>query len=889
MVKNKRGRNKKAVFFSLDALIALIIILLTITVVYPIIKYSEKESYVPEDIISSLSVLKIGEMDSDQVIQWKSQGNITDLNKSVLEQIGEFYVSTNPAVRDMARVLAEEVLLTINTEENIGIWYDDDLLASKNETSSENSKNLNVERQVISGIKEGNATTGYSARAFLTNSVQTKYYYFGGYVGEGNITLNAEYNGTLSKIELEITANKNFFIYVNDINLPGVFQPAVSEFEPEYFDLSAYNNSFNQGNNDFKLVPVDGTSDFHVAGGYLKLTYEDGVQYEQPIRYYFPGIEGIINLYDGFYVPGTLNELEVFLHYNSNNTMFFNIGNVSVFIGNSGGYDDTVSITNAELLSKGFDYTSLSSRTIPIRLGLGNLTQTSISEGNADIILITDVSGSMDWRLTSTSSGTTINNCNSPLIYANTTKRISLAKCLDKNFTAAILSVPGNRVGLVSFSDSLSASYSLNNNLTLLSNHVNSYSAGGGTCICCGINAAYNMLNSQSNSSRKKFILVMSDGGAGYKCTNINSCPPYNARCGDWAATSVNRCFSGTNTAGSYCTGGNFVAWECNPPLTAAMNNTIWSANRSAANLNATVSSVGFFLGSCFNANYTLSEIARVGGGIYKLGNSAEELFQAYSDIAASIISLSYVEQTANITGNIISILYPDSYIEFNYTREKTPYGLIITEEKTFTDAYSGSFSIPANSSVVETKVISYSGPRWTKEVSINNTVVYNLSKYGDEYIKLGDPYAINIPNSAVGDSNTVRLTTGVSPTNTSAGSLFNKIIYTMLKNIVSYSAISQYANGCNWTVQFEDNTYLNLEIPTGAADHCYYKNDSHEAPDSTDALKNAVYRLFKKLDLNENGKLDIKFTEQNLQVSSSDITGIPFPYETVVQVRKWW
>ena len=78
-------KNKKAVFFSLDALIALIVIILSISVIYPIIKYSEKESSVPEDVLGSLSALKIGElMAADAEVQTILAGKEIDANKSVL-------------------------------------------------------------------------------------------------------------------------------------------------------------------------------------------------------------------------------------------------------------------------------------------------------------------------------------------------------------------------------------------------------------------------------------------------------------------------------------------------------------------------------------------------------------------------------------------------------------------------------------------------------------------------------------------------------------------------------------------------------------------------------------------------------------------------------------
>jgi hypothetical protein len=135
-----------------------------------------------------------------------------------------------------------------------------------------------------------------------------------------------------------------------------------------------------------------------------------------------------------------------------------------------------------------------------------------------------------------------------------------------------------------------------------------------------------------------------------------------------------------------------------------------------------------------------------------------------------------------------------------------------------------------------------------------------------------------------------MEVTTGLDPTNSSPGSSSNKIIYTVVKDMSSYSAISSYANGCNWNIQFEDDSFLSLQIPPGATDLCFYTSDNFVEPDN-DALKIAVYNLFKKLDSDDppNGKINLKFEEQNLQVSSSEIIGIPYPWETVIHVRKWW
>ena len=52
--------------------------------------------------------------------------------------------------------------------------------------------------------------------------------------------------------------------------------------------------------------------------------------------------------------------------------------------------------------------------------------------------------------------------------------------------------------------------------------------------------------------------------------------------------------------------------------------------------------------------------------------------------------------------------------------------------------------------------------------------------------------------------------------------------------------------------------------------------------------LLTAVYNLLKLLDVDSDNKVDVKFSEQDLQISASEITGIPYTWATEVQVRKW-
>jgi len=880
MVKNKR--NKKAIFFSLDALIALVIILLSITVIYPIIKYSERESRVPEDILSSLSALKIGDMGTNNLyVQGLIDGgDITDLNKSVLEQIGEFYVSEE--TKPLAEELARQVLLTIDTNENIGLWYGGELLVSKNKIDYDDAKNVNVERQIISGIRQGEAITGYSARAFLSNSEQTKYYYFGGYVGEGNITLNIDYSGLLKEIKLEIVANKNFNIYVNNVMLPGIFEPAEEELEPEYFDLSAYiEDYFEPGINTFKLIPADGINNFHVAGGYLKLTYEDGVQYEQAERYYFPGINGIVNLYDGFYVPGELNNLEVNVQARVDDPekkIYMKFGNIEIFNETTGGISKNIIRTNEEieeiLDEAGKNYLDFSSKTIPIRIGIVGIDYEE-SEVIAEIFSSPSLSASSSAATlkaivdgTEYSSFEAVIKTNEKLVELV----LGIGNLVYMGLTPTGVGgvVPDNMYHELSQDES-----------SLISTIEDEWAKGNNKDFCAGIQKSFDNFNE----------------GADFRAIVLTVFDEPN-QCREWE-DEFNLIVEGTLIE-------KIKTKVCNlaDPDGPGGNDPVARLYSVDVGLSTPAENEGIQL---------LKDIADCSDGEYFRAELDDGLMDAYEDIITKIKDLIYNMQTIDIikSANAGSYLSPDSYIEFDYDRTEVPYGIIISSEKMFDDENGTSFEIPADSQIVETKVISYSGSRWTKDIKIINeeeeeSFVYNLDDYGLAYLELGDPYAINIPNAIleIAGSYNVKLRTATTPIDIFPGSPFNKIIYTIVKNMNSFSQIASNANGCEWYVEFEDEDSLIIRVPDEeeTTDTCFYQNIDDiptitceragfqgDCEDSDDALKIAIYNLFKKLDNDEDGRLDTKFEEQNLEITSSEITGIPYPWETEVQVRKWW
>ena len=202
-------KGKKAIFFSTDALIALSIIFLAVLTIYPTIYYTHNEAKIKTDVLDVFSVIKIGEIDNSYVRSLIQSGEITDPDKSVLEQIGEFYVVDE----SKAKALATAVFSGINSIQNIGIWYDNELLFSSNSSPYESAGNVHVDRQVITGIKKGEVLRGYVAKAWLKkiNEKKTSLFFRGDNICGGWRTYTwGEYCSSVQntiKYEFNVPAN----------------------------------------------------------------------------------------------------------------------------------------------------------------------------------------------------------------------------------------------------------------------------------------------------------------------------------------------------------------------------------------------------------------------------------------------------------------------------------------------------------------------------------------------------------------------------------------------------------------------------------------------------------------------------------------------------------
>ena len=212
---------------------------------------------------------------------------------------------------------------------------------------TKNNTRYTVSRtRMISGIEKYKPVTGVSARAYLkkTNLKTSSFAYFGGFIGQGNISVlirDIPGDAELLGMVVEVDAADDFNLNIN--NVPCDYSPSQFDFVPdldenmtaEQWDIMNCNQSILLGDdNAFEFVMPNNINTSYIAGGFVKVTYlteqTDRNVNTGSSRYYLPGIVGFVNLYDSFYVPGTLHNLSLHLHFKNNYTSNFTIGNVTV-------------------------------------------------------------------------------------------------------------------------------------------------------------------------------------------------------------------------------------------------------------------------------------------------------------------------------------------------------------------------------------------------------------------------------------------------------------------------------------------------------------------------------------------------------------------------------
>lgn len=853
----------KGQVFSLEAILAISLLVIFAIVVSFIGTTSfvqhqtyERFHYLAQDSLELLTKTKVSYVvDKFPAIKdLKDQGILReeDMDKSLLDVIGSLWVNGTEEAKNMAKNITESIL-NLTIPENLGYEVSMDGTSLANRSKPVKSL-LSVSKTTVSGYAVGKPVEGYTARAYLEKILgknTASYFYFGGFVGQGNITAiirDIPLDANISSIYIEGTFGSNFTLYVNK-TFCGIFNKTSSGyFAVDSFVINESNgqhclNQINKGYGNETAFDINFTSpdinEQFIGGGYIKVTY-DTTEFASPrknvYRYYFPGIYGLINLYDSFYLPGTLDEtngMRIHLHYYSNLTtpdgigieMFLNIGGIELNRTNATG-EVTIDLSFENISEKFGGINALkgnvSNRTVPIRFGSEEF-QAYGGVGLADAVLITDVSGSME-GVDVLGDSTNFNytnewcgirfignfcwsyycrysrgrcpyigfpNCDVQRRYCR--QKMDMAREVDRDFVYTVLNVSGNRVGLVSYSQDVDRVLSLTNNTTQLINQINSYRPLSTTCICCGINMAIQMLDTLSSSEKFRGMLVMSDGIAN-RMTSCGSCPsPWDnpVNCSVYKACEARNkgyvvfAVAFGDEADEY-TLQRIACWNCS-------SNT--------------------WIGQVTLPNGSTADCRAVR---YAQSNDYEELKRIYKQFAEYFAG-AYVTQRINVTGEVFkgNYLYPDSYIEFYYEPEaKEEYGEISLKVETNPFGCNGTFFVPQQVKVLDVIRTSYSSDFWSRKVYVNNSahnwnITWSLDSFGSNYVYLGDPFSIQFSPSYIksGENNTVGLVLGLGPTNTSSiCSSRDRVIYTAsFKSYTAYSSIVfPYIEGRNITVYYD-------------------------------------------------------------------------------------
>jgi hypothetical protein len=906
---HKKVHHRKGYYFILDAIFASILLvggLVALSQYSTTPQHISESEFFSQDLLTVLSSIKIYELNETYknnsfVVSEIDSGNITNQENSVLEQVGEYWAIGQ---QDKARALLDSLMTQVDLDKNFEIIvsnaYRTDYDTIYNTSSMEDFETVTASRRMISGIEKGSPLSGFTSAAYLrkiSGKKTNSYAYFGGFVGQGDINvmlaLPSDFNGSkMLDAVIKVETSGTFELYINAQQCGSSYSGNANQIS--LWNIAGCNSSFNSGDNDIEMHFTSPLNQSYISGGFIKLTYMTDTLLEASTsgykRYYFPSIDGFINLYDSFAVQGILNNWTINVTFNSLYDVFLTIGDDTITIP---GQNDTRNIYLTQ------DAVNSIYSTVPLRMGVYNLSNiTIIGQGvPSDSFLVTDISGSMDdcsgqyittemcryqykpyswswWWSTVTCEFNNVscnsNECGVSPLYStrnyqvlnqsNCLSLLDVAKEADSLFVDIIFNEStSHRVGLVDYSTN--AYYeNLTNIADILKSRIDGYSASGSTCTCCGINLARNLINSSVN---KKFIVVLSDGEPNYYCSNYND------------YTGINDGSIGDAVA---------IGWAINASKLACQNNI-------------TVYAIGFGTAMSASGHSVMQQIA-CNSSLYYNATDAAQLAEIYRNISMQIlVAANFSSQIVTVVGNFSHTkLYPNSYIDIYYDDvsniSETGKLSVVRESDQF-NGCSASIFIPSNIVVADAYVTSYSGSHWTDVLSVNDDVVFNLTNYGSNYDMLGDPFIIQVPALSLNSGvwNNISLRVGDSPFNSSTCSDNNTLIYTALVNVsIPRSPVLSQSEGCVWHMSFEDGQTAVSPIPSSYSgiNQCFY-NSTNISYNIYDAYDVSVFNILRSLDFDSNGLVDVNLNAEDLEVIVTTIDSVPYLWgPSIIEARVW-
>lgn len=487
---------RKAFYFSFDALIAVTVVFFALATVM--------QMDAPDQTSSISTTYQRADTSAEDAIQLAMQSTLRDsvpaaeqerlvnetsleeddLDSSVMDGIAILWASNETGE---ARGLAKDFfsdLVPADFEFRVRMADGSGTVIYNSSDTFDSSSLVARSTRMVSGVSRNRPNRGFSAQASLTDlgAIKSEYFFFGGYVGDGDVTANITLpeHRNVVRTELEGDFSGSFNLSVNG-DAAGSYEPSASNLSADTFTVC--NQTFatdrctalDEGDNEVVFdFTGNGTS---IGGGFVRVDYNQSDSLESRSGTYktsqerLPGVDGIINVFSSFHVPGTLRGISGRLHYWTNSTVFLEIGNTTVYRNTTGGETD-VWLDNETLAGALHDANmtleQFSNETVPFRLGVENVSE--IRREEVDSVSVIDVSGSMGDD--PDNDGTTL---------------LDEAKNASKTFTDVILNVSRNRAGMVSYESEVDTVQGLSYDGSDVKAAIDSLAAGGNTCTGCGI------------------------------------------------------------------------------------------------------------------------------------------------------------------------------------------------------------------------------------------------------------------------------------------------------------------------------------------------------------------------------------------------------------------
>ena len=902
---------RKGFLLTIDALLASMLFLTALFLLFSTQVTVDDTFYAQraaQDVIASLNTITLEEYSQyyPQALDITDNTTLTG-NDSLLYSLSLLYVTADPRLAPLAASLEnhipEHLWLRLELRTGLGTT------SLYEQTPPTLERSQSVARQQITGIDEGQPVAGSSSTAYLTRlrDKQTRSFtYFGGFVGQGEITvqleLPADIDGRMLSLAAELDVPQTFELQTNG-NSCGSYDPVQPVTVPDAFNLSSCIPYIVPGTNFFTLSFADMTN-ASVQGGFIRATYTTDTFTTNPdlttTVYRFPEIEGVVNLYDAFTAPAPIDDIQVYLHYNNPDPTvraYLALGELVVYESNATG-DVSVTLTSQDLIDAGVDYRRFDNTTVPLRFAAFNAATETVLGGNADVVLVTDYSASMMKSISSWDQGdvqggqSAVRACDNRIYGNPNIRRTHLARCLDKEVLEILFDTPGNRLWPVHYVNNQVYWYNNPEDSEALGGFFETFTSvfpqqgSGKTCMSCALAQAHEIFAAQP-SDRPKFVILMSDG-----------LPTHCSGAGCEAGLS-------TQFGTEYCTGLCDVSGQnCNQfanlcvdnSCLPAMNDAYYAAQRLVDDFGAQIYTIGFGpMTDCSRAMETMQELATIGSGTYQHSTDTEELRLIYQNISQEIMTqLAQVSQTVIIPGGVAeSTLYGDSTITINHQPaldDVRPNEIEITRQTAPFGMCNPTLDLPQGVRFREANILSYSGPHWTDLAVVNGEEAFNLSQFFVNYSRLGDPFVVGVPVQYLDSTTAIQVRTGDSIDEPTGCSDANSMVYTVfVPSSTARTTVLEDAEGCTWTIENEEG-FQTVTIPSDytGSNVCSYTQSVIDY-DPQDSMQVAVYQLLQSLDFEDDGVIFLSLEAEDLEIIVNRVASVPYlwgPITVSAEVR---